>query len=215
MTAWTREPTVSSISSGNFFKKCIKMVENIWEIVLGSSSLLFIMLKCLTKRGVIAVLPPPGGPRAVKIKIFSILMNCWSLRLYQPLWSRNWRSSYIGGCAPNYYFFGMFRSSTKTIYFLPTGAPNTPLFILSNLESMESWVWLAEVWALKVIGMYWYASGIPYVRSWFALIVFPVPVGPETRTWKPLVSSNLVRNVARWLSAVGTVTSWYYCCNFI
>ena len=146
---------MSNISSGFFLRKYLTMMVKIWEMVFPSSSFVFIMLKCLMNLGVTLVLPPPGGPKAVRIKMFSIFMNCWSFLLYQPLWSINCLRSSIGGWAPYYYFLGIFRSSTKMMYFFPTGAPKTPLFIFSNLRSMESWVLLAEVWALKVIGMYW------------------------------------------------------------
>jgi len=164
------------------------------------------MLKWRTILGVMCVLPPPGGPNAVSIKILSIFINCWSFLLYHPLWSKNCLKSSIGGCALYSYFLGILSSSTKTIYFLPTGAPYTPLLILSNFKSIASWVWFAVVCALKVIGMYWKIYPIPKVKSWFKLIVFPVPVGPVTSTWWLLFNNIRVRYVALWLSAVGTIT---------
>jgi hypothetical protein len=125
------------------------------EIVPSLMSVYAIRLKCRIILGVIWVRPPPGGPNAVNKMIFYIFINCWSFLLYQPLWSRNCLRSYMGGCAPNYYFLGMFKSSTNIIYFLPTGAPNTPLLIFYNFKSIVSCVWFADVCALKVIGMYW------------------------------------------------------------
>ena len=46
---------------------------------------------------------------------------------YHPPWSIHCLSSSMGGCAPYTSSAGMFRSSTKITYFLPSGGPKTPL----------------------------------------------------------------------------------------
>lgn len=95
------------------------------------------MLKWRCRRGVIAALPPPGGPMADMKYMSSILLNGFSfdLRSYHPLWSIYCLRSSRGGYAPYSSFFGILRSSTKTVYFLPTGGPKTPLRRLSNFSS--------------------------------------------------------------------------------
>lgn len=88
-----------------------------------SNSVYAITLKCLTNLAVIKVLPPPGGPIAAKqINLYNFI-HCKSFLLYHPLWSKYCLISSIGGCAPNYYFLGIFKSSTKMIHFLPIGGP--------------------------------------------------------------------------------------------
>lgn len=54
--------------------------------------------------------------------------------IYQFPWSKYWRSSSIGGCAPNTSFAGIFMSSTKMMHFFPMGGPYTPFRLLSSLD---------------------------------------------------------------------------------
>jgi len=106
---------------------------------------------CLRILGVMKDRPPPGGPIAVNKIVLIIFLKGFSLSLcsYHPPWSKNWRISSIGGCAPYFYFVGIFRSSTNKIHF-PCGlGPYYPLRILSNLPSIISWVIMEEVWAEK------------------------------------------------------------------
>ncbi len=49
------------------------------------------------------------------------------------------------------------RGATPTV-FHPMGGPNTPFLLLSNLERMMFWVWLALVWAEKLINTGLYTS---------------------------------------------------------
>lgn len=53
---------------------------------------------------------------------------------YQFPWSKNCRSSSIGGCAPKISTAGIFMSSTNMTHFLPIGGPYTPLRLLSSLD---------------------------------------------------------------------------------
>ena len=48
---------------------------------------------------------------------------------YHPPWSVHCLSSSMGGWAPYTSSAGMFRSSTKITYFLPSGGPKTPLHL--------------------------------------------------------------------------------------
>ena len=87
----------------------------------------------------------------------------------------------------------MLRSSTNIMHFFPIGGPKIPLRLFSNFESMVSWVWFAEVYALNVSAIYWYVSVNPDDNKVYAFNDLPVPVGPGKQTWKLFVSNNFIR----------------------
>ena len=86
-----------------------------------------------------------------------------------------------GGYAPNYSFEGMFKSSIKIIFILPTSGPNMPflLFYFSNLDSMISNTYMQPVFAEKavIVGINFDCSKSSS-STLLSNIVFPVPVLP-------------------------------------
>ena len=138
MTESTRFSSIPLTYSLYLFKKCYNSTLNICLMVSSSNSVYPRILKCLTSLLVIKVLPPPGGPIAANIITSSNFINYKSFLLYHPLWSRYYLNNSIGGYAPYSSFLGIFKSSTKKIYFFPIGGPNTPFLLLSIFESIVS-----------------------------------------------------------------------------
>lgn len=84
MTELTMAGNIYLTYSVKFLKKKSTIVLKIWEIVGLSTYVYAMTLKCLIILEVIWVLPPPGGPKAVKRIMLYILINCWSFLLYHP-----------------------------------------------------------------------------------------------------------------------------------
>ena len=116
-----------------------------------------------------------------------------------------------GGYAPNYSFDGMFKSSIKIIFILPTSGPNIPflLFYFSNLDSIISKTYIQPVFAENAVIV---GINLDYSKSssktLLSNIVFPVPVLPYNNNG--LLWNKIYFDKA-WIeddSDVGTYISW-------
>jgi len=104
-------------------KKIVISDEKIRTIVSSLNGLIARMEKCRSMRGVTGLRPPPGGPIAAINCVSTRNILLVSFKSYQCRWSKNWRSSSIGGWAPYISLAGMFMSSIKIIAFLFGGGP--------------------------------------------------------------------------------------------
>ena len=149
--------------------------------------------------------PPPGGPIAATKRQSCIVRKVLS-RAYHPWWSMNCRSSSMGGCAPYFSFWGMFRSSIMITSSLPTGGPKKPLRRLSSLASIKYCVTLAEVLAEKPtkLGGEYFSLSIAS-RCPCKYTDLPVPVGPQNRMGFWFFRARSARNMYRTVSTVGTM----------
>lgn len=91
--------------------------------------------------------------------------------------------------------------------FFPGGGPNNPFLLLSSLDIIISWVWLAEVLAEKLMKLGMYFSFGSFSRKLFVIADFPVPVGP-TKSKGTLCSTYVLRkNTCLAVSIVGMISS--------
>lgn len=91
--------------------------------------------------------------------------------------------------------------------FFPGGGPNNPFLLLSSLDIIMSWVWLAEVLAEKLMKLGMYFSFGSCSRKLFVIADFPVPVGP-TKSKGTLCSTYVLRkNTCLAVSVVGMISS--------
>lgn len=67
---------------------------------------------------------------------------------------------------------------TNITALFPGGGPNNPFLLLSSLDMIMSWVWLAEVLAEKLMKTGIYVGLGSCSRKLFVIADFPVPVGP-------------------------------------
>jgi len=97
----TSLPSIAATSEAKLKvrKYHLRIVLKMLFIVFSSNKAKAMTLKCLWKRGVMKVLPPPGGPIAEIIIVSMIVRNgcLGSLRSYQPPESTNCLRISIGG----------------------------------------------------------------------------------------------------------------------
>mmetsp|Transcript_14901 Transcript_14901/g.36049 ORF Transcript_14901/g.36049 Transcript_14901/m.36049 type:complete len:378 (-) Transcript_14901:66-1199(-) len=213
MVAAEMGPESPATSGANFFWRVApRMVSKMRWQDSSDMSVKDRKLKWRSRRLDTGLRPPPGGPMHPTKMMSWICRNAHGgLRSYHPWWSIHCRSSSMGGCAKYFSRIGMLRSSMRMAYFLPAGGPNTPFLRLSILESMKSWVWLAEVRALNVMNTLMNCSGMWLLSLSITFSVLPVPVSPTHSTWLSLSSSLSMTYVYRTVSAVGTMISANAC----
>lgn len=108
------------------------------------------MLKCLVKRCVKALRPPPGGAEQQQRIVSWISFQKRSFRSYTPPLSTSSLNSSMGGCAPYSSTAGMFTSSINTVVLRFGFAPSSVFLIFSNLPSMANCVTEEDVCAEKI-----------------------------------------------------------------
>lgn len=96
---------------------------------------------------------------------------------------------------------------TNTIAFFPKGGPKNPFLLLSSLDIIISWVWLAEVLAEKVMKLGMYFSFGSCSRKLFVIADFPVPVGPTKSKGTLCPTYVLRKNICLAVSIVGMISS--------